>query len=257
MSATTNYVRFTFLDNYQALGVLHLPYQEKTAAPVVIILHGLASQRCGSRRGYVMLSRQLAQLGIASIRVDLPGHGDSDGDIHEFSIPDFVQATREIISQALDLPQIDAHAAALFGSSFGGSLALLVAQHFPLLKGIACWAPVIVGSWVSNAFSNQLAHQPVYYEGQLLGQQWITDFQALHVLDQISIFPEQISILHLQGQEDPIISLEQQNLISQFFQNKPNSFTGHCYPQLNHAFPAHDSEIMTRITTWLHQQLIN
>jgi dienelactone hydrolase len=59
-------------DGWQIVGDLVVP-RAKRAVPAVILLNKAA----GNRKAYEGLARRLAELGIASLRVDLRGHGES------------------------------------------------------------------------------------------------------------------------------------------------------------------------------------
>ncbi|MEI6388636.1 MAG: peptidoglycan-binding protein, partial [Spirochaetota bacterium] len=51
--------------------------------PAVVMLHGTGSNRAEAGGGYDMLAPYLAQRGIASIRIDFAGSGDSKADYVE------------------------------------------------------------------------------------------------------------------------------------------------------------------------------
>jgi dienelactone hydrolase len=59
-------------DGWNLVGDLNVPASGQQL-PVVLMLNGAA----GDRRVYADLARHLADAGIASLRIDLPGHGDS------------------------------------------------------------------------------------------------------------------------------------------------------------------------------------
>lgn len=59
------------------VGVLHLPPQ--ALARAVLVITGGPQYRAGSHRQFVLLGRQLAAAGIAVMRFDYRGMGDSDG----------------------------------------------------------------------------------------------------------------------------------------------------------------------------------
>lgn len=66
-------------------GVAHLPRAKTLPAAVVIVLTGGPQVRTGAHRLYVELSRYLAAHGVASLRFDYEGLGDSEGDFVGFS----------------------------------------------------------------------------------------------------------------------------------------------------------------------------
>lgn len=69
-------------------GVLHVPEGED-APPVVLMVTGGPQTRVGSHRFYVQLSRHLCARGVASLRFDYEGLGDSEGGFlgYEYAAP--------------------------------------------------------------------------------------------------------------------------------------------------------------------------
>ncbi len=49
-------------------------------APAILICHGFAGQKTGRYRLYVTLAEELAKSGVAVLRLDFRGCGDSEGD---------------------------------------------------------------------------------------------------------------------------------------------------------------------------------
>ena len=62
----------------QLVGMLHLP--DKKKAPCVIMCHGYQGNKFGNhKRVFVKTARYFAKNGIASLRFDFLGCGDSEG----------------------------------------------------------------------------------------------------------------------------------------------------------------------------------
>lgn len=66
-------------------GILHLPDAVSSPSSIVIVLTGGPQVRTGAHRLYVELSRHLASRGVASLRFDYEGLGDSDGEFVGFT----------------------------------------------------------------------------------------------------------------------------------------------------------------------------
>ncbi|MDD5750639.1 MAG: alpha/beta hydrolase [Candidatus Pacebacteria bacterium] len=78
-----NPVDFLNAKKEKLAGVLTLP-KYTTNLPAVIICHGFAKTK--SDRKFVELSRFLADKGVASLRFDFSGHGESEGDFEKMTI---------------------------------------------------------------------------------------------------------------------------------------------------------------------------
>jgi len=68
------------------IGIAAVPVQP--AKTGVIIVVGGPQYRAGSHRQFILLARQLVQEGIASLRFDYRGMGDSEGDMRNFEVVD-------------------------------------------------------------------------------------------------------------------------------------------------------------------------
>jgi uncharacterized protein len=136
-------------------GMLHLPLevagQVARPAPTVLMLHGFTGQRLEPHRLFVLLSRQLAEAGIASLRFDFRGSGESEGSFDEMTasreVEDVVAAYHFLKSR----PEVDGSRLGLMGLSMGGMVsALSVAQPGLEFKALTLWAPAHPTSWLGQ-----------------------------------------------------------------------------------------------------------
>ncbi len=116
-------------------GVLHLPLRERP--PCVVASHGLFSTKDGSK--YVALARSLAQRGIACIRYDHRGCGESGGDIGDTTVASRAADLDAVLRFARAHPRLGGPLG-LFGSSMGGLVSLLRCASDPRIAALAVWA---------------------------------------------------------------------------------------------------------------------
>jgi pimeloyl-ACP methyl ester carboxylesterase len=111
---------------YKLAGTLHLP--DTLKPPVVIGCHGLFANRNSPKQ--VSLARACNAQGIAYLRFDHRGCGESQGVFHEVtSLPARCHDLHQAI-EAMQRHPLVGGLAALFGSSFGGTVVLAyAAQH--------------------------------------------------------------------------------------------------------------------------------
>lgn len=67
-------------------GMLHIPANISGKIPMVVIFHGFTGNKMEPHFILVKLSRLLETKGIASVRFDFAGSGESDGDFSEMTI---------------------------------------------------------------------------------------------------------------------------------------------------------------------------
>jgi exosortase A-associated hydrolase 1 len=68
------------LDDKRLYGILHLPASEQEIVKIVLMVIGGPQTRVGSHRLYVQLARMLCDEGVAVMRFDYEGMGDSEGE---------------------------------------------------------------------------------------------------------------------------------------------------------------------------------
>jgi uncharacterized protein len=128
-----NRQRNIFFDahGYQLAGTLHLPDSSKP--PIVIGCHGLFANRNSPKQ--VSLAQACNAQGIAYLRFDHRGCGQSQGVFHEVtSLPSRCDDLHQAIAAMQRHPEVG-ELAALFGSSFGGTVVLAYAarHHVPAI----------------------------------------------------------------------------------------------------------------------------
>src|SRR5690242_9112874 len=68
-------------------GVLHQPAEGVPGpAPAVVFFHGFTGNRMESHWMFVRCSRALAEAGVASLRFDFYGSGESDGEFRQMTL---------------------------------------------------------------------------------------------------------------------------------------------------------------------------
>ncbi|MBN2563960.1 MAG: alpha/beta fold hydrolase [Phycisphaerae bacterium] len=123
---------------------LHKPEPEskRVAAPVVICCHGLTGSRMGACFRLVGLGRRLAMEGIACLRFDFRGCGESDGRFQDLCVPTLLQDLLAVAGAVGTLPGCDPTRVGIVGSSFGAFTASHAAGRIAGLRCLVFWAPV-------------------------------------------------------------------------------------------------------------------
>ena len=118
-----------------------LPFREGQF-PAVVLLHGTGSNRNEGYNAFGRLAHKFAETyGIATIRIDFMGCGDSKADYFGYTFDSAVSdaSIAAEVMQALDY--IDSEHIGVLGWSQGGTDALLCASRRPdLFKSVVTWA---------------------------------------------------------------------------------------------------------------------
>ena len=119
--------------------------------PSVVCIHGLTL----THRIFEEAAMALAEQGIASLRVNLRGHGDSDGPLVEQGFDDQVADVRASFQHLSALPGADPGRRGILGFSMGGAMGALVAlQEGANCKALTLWAPLLkTGPWSAERFA--------------------------------------------------------------------------------------------------------
>jgi hypothetical protein len=123
-------------------GMLHLP---ATAAakpvPGVVFFHGFTGQRMESHWMFVKCSRALARAGVASLRFDFYGSGESDGEFREVSLRGEIADGREAVAFLRAQAGVDPKRVGLVGLSLGGAVVTALARSVEA-ESIVLWSAV-------------------------------------------------------------------------------------------------------------------
>lgn len=139
-------------------GVLSLP--ERPAARGVLIVVGGPQYRVGSHRQFALLARALAEQGVAALRFDYRGMGDSEGEARDFEMvdADLRVAVDQLMAAVPGLQDV-----VIWGLCDAASAALFYAHQDERVRGL-----VLVNPWArtdSGLAKTTLKH---YYRERLM-----------------------------------------------------------------------------------------
>lgn len=157
--------------------------------PAVVMLHGTGSNKDEAGNGYLMLAPKLAAAGIAAVRVDFPGSGDSAASYELYSNTVAVSDAEAVAAYAAGLDGIDGKRIGIMGWSQGGTDALLAAGSSDTFKSVLTWAGALVIGDMADAAMRAEAVEKGYTwmrfewrEPLKLGKKWIDEADSMDVL---------------------------------------------------------------------------
>ena len=110
--------------------------------PLVVMAHGHGGSR-HEGGGYVQLAEKLALLGMASIRMDFPGCGDSTESFANNNLTNMLADLKASRTYADAIDGVDTDRVGLLGFSMGGRLAALLSEIDSSYKAMVLWAPAV------------------------------------------------------------------------------------------------------------------
>jgi dienelactone hydrolase len=225
-SFTERNITVTSLRNTQIPAILTIPRGASGKTfPAVIFAHGHGGSK-DEAGGFVLLAASLAKQGIASLRLDFPGCGDSPEDFTQGNrvtyMIDDVKAAKEYLA---GVAEIDTNRLGILGYSMGGRVAALTTAEDSDYASVVFWSPAISpGSSDLYAFmqldgeagfnalygvakaEGQATYTNAFGAVQTLGVGWFDDMIAQNPL---ALFPKyKGNVLLITGSADVIIPAE-------------------------------------------------
>lgn len=120
--------RVTFeSDGLSLSGILQIPDSagSERRAAAFLVLHGFGGNKGGS--GVVAGAQLLADLGYTTLRFDMRGCGDSEGESGRIICLEQVEDTKAALAYLARRPEIDPERIGLMGTSFGAAVAVYTA----------------------------------------------------------------------------------------------------------------------------------
>lgn len=185
--------------------------------PVVVMLHGHGGTR-DEAGGFLRLAEALARRGIATIRPDFPGCGQSSEAFTRNNLSSMLADARAALAYARQQPGADPGRAGIVGYSMGGRVAMLLLPDG--FEAAALWAPAgldgpgalfpLLGGQSSYAELRDRARRTgvatfvtPWGQQQTLGRQWFDDLESYRPMAAVHAFTGSLFVIN--GAEDGII----------------------------------------------------
>jgi uncharacterized protein len=245
----------------QVVGMLHVP-EGRGRFPSALLLHGFTATKAESHRMFVKLSRQLAGHGIASLRFDFRGSGDSEGVFEELTIRSQVTDGLEAIKFLARHKRVNSRRLALIGMSLGGAVAAhVVARERSRFRSLVLWAPVAEGEGILDGLStpeavSSLAETGITdYGGNLVGVQFIRQFAEMKPLREVAKSRCPVLIVH--GSRDQTVPAHQADLYERALRSPKRLVKKVIITGADHAFNKHvwESRAIRETVDWLLETL--
>jgi len=222
---------------------LHLPAQAEPPFPAVIGVHGLLSNRQSQKQ--IALARRCTARGMAYLRFDHLGCGESEGDLaRDTSLSGRVADLRAVWADLAGRDIIAAERMGLFGSSFGGTVCLAVAARQPVEAIVTLAAPLRSRPLLDLPPEKMPPTLPAAFK------------DPHHQFDLASRIPAVAHLLCCHGAQDETVPAAHAREIAELARNPKELML---IPNGDHRIsdPAQRETLLERAQAWLSQQLIS
>ena len=187
--------------------------------PLVVMAHGHGGSK-DENGGYKNIAEELAKHGIATVRMDFSGSGESTESFQLNTLSNMIDDVDLSIEYLLANYPIDQNSIGIFGYSMGGRVALSMATDGAHdFDGMVLLAPAVDGNtmveflggqdawdgFYETALANGYADfTTVYGAKQELSLEWFDDLSAFNPLDRASEYKGEALVIY--GEDDFVVS---------------------------------------------------
>jgi alpha/beta superfamily hydrolase len=200
-------------NNLTLRGMLNVPDNVQGKLPVVVIFHGFLGNKMGPHFIFVKLSKLLAQRGIASIRFDFGGSGESDGEFADMTFSGEFTDAVNILNYVKSLEFIDTEKISVLGLSMGGAVAsMLAGERKSDIHALSLWAPagnmgeVTQDFFIGDRKDEFLENGYLDLDGLIMGKKFVEDVTSLDIYEKASRYDKKVLLLH--GDNDEVVSIK-------------------------------------------------
>ena len=190
---------------------LDMPEKQTDKCPLVIVIHGFTGHM--EERHIIAVAKALNEIGYATLRVDMYGHGNSDGKFENHTLYKWLTNAMTVIDYARGLDFVtDLY---LCGHSQGGMTVMLAgAMKRDVIKGIIPLSPAwMIPEAARNGTLLGLEFDPEHIPDMLpawgdhgLNGNYVRVAQMIHVEEAIDRYTGPVLIVH--GDQDEAVPVE-------------------------------------------------
>jgi len=209
--------------------------------PVIMMLHGFTGNNMESKFYFSKLSKILAENGIASVRFDFRGSGNSDGCFEEMTVDTETEDALCVLNDIVSDDRFDKTRIGVLGFSMGGMVAMrILGKKNESLKCGVLWSPAsspaILGQKVFTLSKNISATDGIRdYQGFKLGKEFFKVLETINPIKEFGEFKDNVMIIH--GTADASVECELSENIDREFENvifRPVEGADHTYSSIDY-----------------------
>ncbi|WP_295238766.1 alpha/beta fold hydrolase [Veillonella sp.] len=199
-------------DHGQLAAIIQTP-DNKDSYPMVILMHGFSASK--DYKLLELIVHELEANGIASVRFDFNGHGESDGRFQDMTVPNEIEDVKQVYTYVKQLPAVTK--ISLVGHSQGGVVASMLAGELSKEEGKTAIQSLVLLAPASNIKDGALGSgifgiqfnvdtMPEYIElpsGLRVGRNYFKTAYNLPIYETAKQYTGPVKIIH--GSQDEMV----------------------------------------------------
>ncbi len=250
--------------DHQVPGTLALPVSPPQGRmPGVLMLHGDLGSRDETGDLFGHEAADLAGQGIASLRIDFAGSGDSTEPDLALDYPNMVADATASVRYLQSDPWIDPNRVAVLGLSRGGSIAATLAGTVPGVAALVEWSGAVYNGYDEDPAAHEQARTDGYVpidvgdRDFMLSLNWYDTIEQSHPLDDVAGYRG--PVLAVVGSDDNVVSPDVADVFLKTVASTDTTL--HTVADADHLYGAysddqsHADEARSVTTAWLASRL--
>lgn len=198
-------------DNIKLNAKIDMPENGAKKCPICVIIHGFTGHM--EERHIIAVQKAFNELGVATLRVEMYGHGGSDGEFKDHTLYKWLSNAMAAVDYARNLDFVtDVY---LCGHSQGGLTAMLLAgMERDRIKALIPLSPALCilegarkGNLLGQPFDpDNVPEELVNWDNRTLSGNYVRVAQTLHIEDAIAKYDKPVLIVH--GDADDAVPVE-------------------------------------------------
>ncbi len=237
---------------------LQKPANEKGKIPLVILCHGFTAN-CNTPL-LTTIANDLQAAGIASLRFDFNGHGRSEGQFQDMTVPNEIEDLKMVVAWAKSQPWVKN--VSLLGHSQGGVVASMTAGELgaKVIRSLVLMAPAAVlrddalrGNTMGATYDPWNMTQDYVqlpFGGLKLGRKYIESAITLPIYETALKYTGPVLVIH--GTYDRVVPYTYGERFHEGYRHS----TLRLIPGEDHSFTTQTTEAAAEAAAWLTKQLI-
>ena len=179
----------------RVVATLHLP--AAAPAPGVVVCHGFTGHRIEAHFLFVKAARALCAAGLAVLRFDFRGSGESAGSFRDMTISGEIADALAALEFMRAEPAVDPERIALLGLSLGGLVAACAAARDGGVSALVLWSAVAHLERLFERLLPEFGEAPVLdYQGWGLGRAFLEELPQIQPLETVTGFAGPGLVVH-------------------------------------------------------------